>query len=59
MAGEAGEVVTEIKEVVGIVMLALSAINSVVLQPVVLLFRAMHTMTSQADARGGGSGRWD
>jgi hypothetical protein len=51
MAGEAAEVVTEIKEAVGLVMLALSGINSLILQPVVLLFRAMHTMTSQADPR--------
>jgi hypothetical protein len=51
MAGEAAEVVTDIKEVVGVVMLALSGINSLVLQPVVLLFRTMHTMTSQADPR--------
>jgi|GEM_PF-5324067 len=50
-AGEAAEVVTDIKEAVGVASLALGAINSLILQPVILLFRAMHTFTSQADPR--------
>ena len=50
-AAEMSVVLTEIETAITAVTTVLDVINAAVLQPAVLLFRAMHTFTSEADPR--------
>lgn len=50
-AGELAVTCEEIREGVGVVSLALTNINNELLNPCILLFRALHSFTSQADPR--------
>ena len=49
--GEAESILLEISEAISGVTMVLDGINSGLLQPCILLFRVMHTFTSQADPR--------